>query len=117
VGQPMVVCADPEVNRFIFQQEGKLFRSWYPETANIIIGEKTIDEFNGTSQKFVRNCMSRLFGLEYLKQDLIPELEKDIRDTFAEWAAKPSIDVPDSTPDVSAIMANNLLHFPIKFDN
>jgi len=61
--------------------------------------------------------MSRLFGLEYLKQDLIPELEKDIRDTFAEWAAKPSIDVPDSTPDVSAIMANNLLHFPIKFDN
>jgi len=113
----MVVCADPEVNRFIFQQEGKLFRSWYPETANIIIGEKTIDEFNGASQKFVRNCMSRLFGLEYLKQDLIPELEKDIRDTFAEWAAKPSIDVPDSTPDVSAIMANNLLHFPIKFDN
>ncbi|KXG28806.1 hypothetical protein SORBI_3005G169100 [Sorghum bicolor] len=121
VGQPMVVCADPEVNRFIFQQEGKLFRSWYPETANIIIGEKTIDEFNGTSQKFVRNCMSRLFGLEYLKQDLIPELEKDIRDTFAEWATKPSIDVPDSTPDSRELRKNyssfleGLISFPIYF--
>ncbi|CAN6374749.1 unnamed protein product [Urochloa humidicola] len=104
VGQPMVVCTDPEVNRFIFQQEGKLFRSWYPETANIIIGEKTIHEFCGASQKFVRNFMSRLFGLEYLKQDLIPELEKDITDCFAEWAAKPSIDVHESTPDVIFIL-------------
>ncbi|GJM88427.1 hypothetical protein PR202_ga04487 [Eleusine coracana subsp. coracana] len=95
----MVVSADPEVNRFIFQQEGKLFRSWYLETANIIIGEKTIDEFNGTAQKFVRNFMSGLFGLECLKKELLPELEKHIEDSLAEWSAQPDINVNDSTTD------------------
>ncbi|GJN14380.1 hypothetical protein PR202_gb01203 [Eleusine coracana subsp. coracana] len=96
----MVVSADPEVNRFIFQQEGKLFRSWYLETANIIIGEKTIDEFNGTAQKFVRNFMSGLFGLECLKKELLPELEKHIEDSLAEWSAQPDINVNESTTDV-----------------
>lgn len=101
VGQPLVVSADPEVNRFIFQQEGKLFRSWYPETANIIIGKKSIDEFNGAVQKFVRTFASRLFGLEYLKKELLPELENSMRESFAEWATKPSIEAHDAATDVS----------------
>ncbi|KAL6882602.1 hypothetical protein ACP4OV_011292 [Aristida adscensionis] len=100
VGQPLVVSADPEVNRFIFQQEGKLFRSWYPETANIIIGKKSIDEFNGAVQKFVRTFASRLFGLEYLKQELLPELENAMSESFAEWATKPSIEVHECATDV-----------------
>jgi hypothetical protein len=101
VGQPLVVTADPEVNRFIFQQEGKLFRSWYPEAANIIIGEETIDGFHGPPHKFIRNSINKLFGLEYLKHHLLPELEGAITRNFAEWAAKCVIDVHDSTPDVS----------------
>jgi hypothetical protein len=101
VGQPVIVSADPEVNRFIFQQEGKLFQSWYPEAANIIIGEETVDGFRGPPHKFVRNSIYKLFGLEYLKHNLIPELEAAIRDNFAEWATKYVIDVHDSTPDVS----------------
>ncbi|KAK8459191.1 hypothetical protein SEVIR_2G096800v4 [Setaria viridis] len=100
VGQPLVVSADPEVNRFIFQQEGKLFRSWYPEAANIIIGEETIDGFHGPPHKFIRNSIYKLFGLEYLKHNLLPELEAAIRDNFAEWATKYVIDVHDSTPDL-----------------
>jgi hypothetical protein len=99
----MVISADPEVNRFIFQQEGKLFRSWYPETANIIIGKKTIDEFSGAAQKCIRTFISRLFGLEYLKQELLPELENYMRDSFAEWATKPSIDAHEGATNVSEL--------------
>ncbi|KAJ1274617.1 hypothetical protein BS78_05G075300 [Paspalum vaginatum] len=100
VGQDLVVSADSEVNKFIFQQEGKLFRSWYPETANMIIGKKSINEFNGVVQKFLRTFLSRLFGLEYLKQELLPELENYMRESFAEWAAKPSIEAHDEATDV-----------------
>ncbi|KAJ1274619.1 hypothetical protein BS78_05G075300 [Paspalum vaginatum] len=99
VGQDLVVSADSEVNKFIFQQEGKLFRSWYPETANMIIGKKSINEFNGVVQKFLRTFLSRLFGLEYLKQELLPELENYMRESFAEWAAKPSIEAHDEATD------------------
>lgn len=101
MGQPLVVSADPEINRFVFQQEGKLFRSWYPEAANIIIGEETIDGFHGPPHKFIRNSIYKIFGHEYLKHNLLPELEGAIRDTFAEWASKYVIDVHVSTPDVS----------------
>lgn len=64
VGQPLVVSLDPEVNRFIFQQEGKLFRSWYPETANNIFGKKSLTTYNGTVHKFIRSFASKLFGLK-----------------------------------------------------
>ncbi|CAN6240538.1 unnamed protein product [Urochloa humidicola] len=100
VGQPLVISADPEVNRFIFQQEGKLFRSWYLETANIIIGKKSIDDFSGAVQRFVRTFASRLFGLEYLKRELLPELENSMRDSFAEWANKPSIEAHEGATNV-----------------
>uniref|UniRef100_K3Y7H8 Cytochrome P450 n=1 Tax=Setaria italica TaxID=4555 RepID=K3Y7H8_SETIT len=106
VGQPLVISADPEVNRFIFQQEGQLFRSWYPETANTSIGKKSIDEFSGAVQKFVRTFASRLFGLEYLKQELLPELENSMRDSFAEWATKPSIEAHEGATNGRKNMQN-----------
>ncbi|OEL24542.1 Cytochrome P450 87A3 [Dichanthelium oligosanthes] len=89
-----------EVNRFIFQQEGKLFQSWYPETAITIFGKKSVDEFNGALHKFVRIFASKLFGLEYLKKELLPELENTMRENFAEWATKPSIETHDGPADV-----------------
>jgi hypothetical protein len=99
VGQPLVVSLDPEFNRFIFQQEGKLFRSWYPETANNIFGKKSI-----TVHKFMRSFSSKLFGAESLKEVLIGELEDAMRQGFASWAARPSIEVKDSVADVSVCM-------------
>ena len=38
VGRAVVVSADPDLNHYVFQQEGKLFRSWYPDTTNAIGG-------------------------------------------------------------------------------
>ncbi|PAN35694.1 hypothetical protein PAHAL_6G227500 [Panicum hallii] len=100
VGQPLVVSLDPEFNRFIFQQEGKLFRSWYPETANNIFGKKSITTYSGTVHKFMRSFSSKLFGAESLKEVLIGELEDAMRQGFASWAARPSIEVKDSVADM-----------------
>nr|CAB3504865.1 unnamed protein product [Digitaria exilis] len=100
VGQPLVVSLDPKFNRYIFQQEGKLFRSWYPETANSIFGKKSITTYNSTIHKFVRNFSSKLFGPENLKEVLIQELEDAMRQSFASWATKPSIEVKDSVADM-----------------
>ncbi|XP_052160787.1 cytochrome P450 87A3-like [Oryza glaberrima] len=100
VGQPLVVSLDPEVNRFIFQQEGKLFRSWYPETANNIFGKKSLTTYNGTVHKFIRSFASKLFGLENLKESLLPELENSMRESFASWASKPRIEVQDGVSDM-----------------
>ncbi|CAL5001758.1 unnamed protein product [Urochloa decumbens] len=99
-GQPLVVSLDPEVDHFIFQQEGKLFRSWYPEAANNIFGKNSVTKFNATVHKFVRSFASKLFGVENLKEVLIRDLEDAMRQSLAAWAAKPSIEVKDGVADM-----------------
>ncbi|KAG0529013.1 hypothetical protein BDA96_05G061900 [Sorghum bicolor] len=99
-GQPIVVSLDPELNRFIFQQEGKLFRIWYPQTANTIFGKKSITTFTGPVHKFIRSFASKLFGPENIKESLIHELEDAMKQHFAAWAAKPSVEVNDAIADM-----------------
>lgn len=100
VGQPLVISLDPEVNRFVFQQEGKLFRSWYPETTNTIFGKKSLTTYSGAVNKFVRSFASKLFGPANLKELLLPELERAVRESFATWAMNPSIEVKDGISNV-----------------
>ncbi|KAF0896133.1 hypothetical protein E2562_019631 [Oryza meyeriana var. granulata] len=95
VGQPLVVSLDPEVNQFIFQQEGKLFRSWYPETTNTIFGKKSLTTYSGAVHRFVRSFASKLFGPTNLKESFLAELESAMRESFMTWAFKPSIEVKD----------------------
>uniref|UniRef100_A0A0D3FZ41 Cytochrome P450 n=2 Tax=Oryza TaxID=4527 RepID=A0A0D3FZ41_9ORYZ len=100
VGRPVIISLDPEVNRFIFQQEGKLFQSWYPETAINIFGKKSLTTYNGTIHKFIRGVAAKLFGLENLKESLLPELENSMRESFASWTGKPSVEVQDGVSDM-----------------
>ncbi|PNX92620.1 cytochrome p450 87a3-like protein [Trifolium pratense] len=43
VGRPVVVSTDPDLNYFIFQQEGKIFQSWYPDTFTDIFGKQNVE--------------------------------------------------------------------------
>ncbi|KAK2372160.1 cytochrome P450, family 708, subfamily A, polypeptide [Trifolium repens] len=43
VGIPVVVSTDPDLNYFIFQQEGKIFQSWYPDTFTEIFGKQNVE--------------------------------------------------------------------------
>lgn len=104
VGQPVIVSLDPDVNRFIFQQEGKLFQSWYPEASNNIFGKKNFVKYNLNIHKFIRNFASKLFGVENLREVLLGDLEDAITQGLAAWAAQPSVEVKDGIADVSVAM-------------
>ncbi|XP_066161250.1 cytochrome P450 87A3-like isoform X2 [Oryza sativa Japonica Group] len=112
VGQPLVISLDPEVNRFVFQQEGKLFRSWYPETTNTIFGKKSLTTYSGAVNKFVRSFASKLFGPTNLKESLLPELESAVRESFATWVMNPSIEVKDGISNmIFDLVAKKLIGF------
>lgn len=100
VGQPVVVSLDPDVNRFIFQQEGKLFRLCYPDTANSIFGKESTSSYDGTLHRYVRSLASRHFGLENLKGAFLAELEGTIADSLRAWAVQPSVEVKDAISNV-----------------
>lgn len=111
-GQPAVFTCDAEVNRFILKEEGNVFQIGYPEAVRKIFGGKSIDAFRGATQKFIRRFCFTLFGLENLKEVLLPELEGAVRECLATWATKPSVDVRGGAPDILfELMTKKFLSF------
>ncbi|KAF0910084.1 hypothetical protein E2562_001320 [Oryza meyeriana var. granulata] len=55
VGEDLIVSLDPEVNNFVFQQEGRLFQMWYPDSVMRIIGADSIVTTLGSLHKHIRN--------------------------------------------------------------
>ncbi|WVZ81821.1 hypothetical protein U9M48_029160 [Paspalum notatum var. saurae] len=88
VGQPLVISLDPEFNR------GQVVQELVPRD-----GKQNLRQ-DGTVHKFTRSLTSKLFGPENLKETLIGELEVSMKQSFAAWAAEPSIEVKDSVADM-----------------
>ncbi|PIA61217.1 hypothetical protein AQUCO_00300623v1 [Aquilegia coerulea] len=79
VGYPVIVSTDAEINHFIFQQEGRLFKSWYMDSFTEIFGGSNVqdvDTFN-------------------LKQKLLPELEQTARNYLQLWSNQQSVELKD----------------------
>uniref|UniRef100_M8BUP6 Cytochrome P450 87A3 n=1 Tax=Aegilops tauschii TaxID=37682 RepID=M8BUP6_AEGTA len=73
VGRPVVVSADPDVNHYVFQNEGKLFESWYPDTFTEIFGRDNVGSLHGFIYKYLKTLMifdltaKKLIGYEPTK--------------------------------------------------
>jgi cytochrome P450 len=68
VGIPVVVSTDPDLNYFIFQQEGKIFQSWYPDTFTEIFGKQNVGTLHGFMHKYLKNMVLNLFGPQSLQK-------------------------------------------------
>jgi cytochrome P450 len=110
----VVISLDPEVNQFIFQQEGKLFQSWFPETTLNIFGKKTLTTYNRTAHKLIRSFVCKLYGPENVKKSLLPELENSMRESLASWIGKPSVEVNDGVSNmIFGLAAKHLIGLDI----
>ncbi|KAL6623344.1 hypothetical protein ACP70R_033223 [Stipagrostis hirtigluma subsp. patula] len=92
LGHPAMVSMDPELNRFIFQQEGKLFQMWFPGAGISMFGKEAIGSL-GATHKFIRSFAAKLFGPENIREVLMREVEDAMRQSFEAWAAKPSVEL------------------------
>ncbi|XP_068639497.1 cytochrome P450 87A3-like [Aristolochia californica] len=97
VGQPFIVSADEDLNRFIFQQEGRLFESWWPRAVMDTFGQQNVGHMHGVMYKYLKSLILSLFGVESLKETLLPETNLFVRRTLHEWVTKPSVEVKDGT--------------------
>uniref|UniRef100_A0A0D9ZPG3 Cytochrome P450 n=1 Tax=Oryza glumipatula TaxID=40148 RepID=A0A0D9ZPG3_9ORYZ len=95
VGRPVVVSADPEMNYYVFQQEGKLFESWYPDTFTEIFGRDNVGSLHGFMYKYLKTLVLRLYGQENLKSVLLAETDAACRGSLASWASQPSVELKE----------------------
>ncbi|KAG5589390.1 hypothetical protein H5410_039904 [Solanum commersonii] len=96
VGDPIIVSTDPDFNYFIFQQEGKLFQSWYPHTFAEIMGRQNVGSLHGFMYKYLKNMVLNLFGPESLRK-MLPEVEKTTNNNLKRWSKQKSVEMKEAT--------------------
>ena len=103
-----MVSADPDFNFFIFQQEGQLFESWYPETFNEIVGRQNVGSLHGFMYKFLKNMVLNLFGPESLKK-MLPEVEEVARRRLRMWSSASCRDAINVKEETASVMIDTIL--------
>ncbi|KAF2313239.1 hypothetical protein GH714_009936 [Hevea brasiliensis] len=96
VGRPVVVSTDPDLNYFIFQQEGQLFQSWYPDTFTEIFGRQNVGSLHGFMYKYLKNMVLNLFGPESLKK-MLPEIQQAASSRLELWSRQDTVELKEAT--------------------
>ncbi|XP_057415043.1 cholesterol 22-monohydroxylase CYP90B51-like isoform X2 [Lotus japonicus] len=84
-GEPAIVSADAELNRFILQNEGKLFECSYPRSIGGILGKWSMLVLVGDMHRDMRNISLNFLSLARLKTHLLKEVEKHSLLVLGSW--------------------------------
>ncbi|KAK6117098.1 hypothetical protein DH2020_049143 [Rehmannia glutinosa] len=96
VGRPVIISTDADLNYFIFQQEGQLFQSWYPDTFTEIFGRQNVGSLHGFMYKYLKNMVLNLFGPESLKK-MLPEVEQASNRNLERWSHQTTVEIKEAT--------------------
>ncbi|XP_017217886.2 beta-amyrin 16-alpha-hydroxylase CYP87D16 [Daucus carota subsp. sativus] len=103
-GRPVVVTADREFNYYILKQDGKLVDTWSLDTF-----AEVFDQASQSSRKYTRNLTLNHFGVEALKDKLIPRMEDMVSKTLADWSSRESVEVKSASITMSIDFAASQL--------
>ncbi|CAM0903296.1 unnamed protein product [Alopecurus aequalis] len=110
VGHPVVVSADEELNHMVFQQEGELFQSWYPDSFVEILGRDNVGEQQGTMFKYLKNMVLRFFGPESLRESILRDVNHAVCSSLCTWSTLPAVEFKEAVSTmVFELSANKLL--------
>ncbi|KAF2293622.1 hypothetical protein GH714_003471 [Hevea brasiliensis] len=106
IGRPVIVSADPDVNHYIFQQEGNSVEMWYLDAYSKLFqleGESRLSAF-GRVHKYIRSITLNHFGTDSLKENLLPQIEDMVNKSLQKWSTQASVDVKQA----ASVMIFNL---------
>ncbi|PNT61691.1 cytochrome P450 87A3 [Brachypodium distachyon] len=111
VGHPVVVSADEELNHMVFQQEGQLFQSWYPNSFVEILGRDNVGEQQGTMFRYLKNMVLRHLGPESLRESsMLRDVHHAACSSLCTWSTLPAVELKEAVSAmVFELTANKLL--------
>ncbi|CAL5409148.1 unnamed protein product [Camellia sinensis] len=111
VGRPMVITADPKLNNYLIQQEGREVELWYLDTFQKVFGLEGEARPNAVGQihKYVRGSYLNFFGVDRLRTKLLPEIEITVRINMHRWSTQGTIDAKKETANMVTIFAAKTL--------
>ncbi|KAJ6716239.1 CYTOCHROME P450 87A3-LIKE [Salix koriyanagi] len=95
VGRPIIVSTDNEINKYIFQHEGTLVELWYLDSFAkffALEGETRVNAI-GRVHRYMRGITLNHFGVESLKESLLPKIEDLLHTNLSKWATQGPVDI------------------------
>ncbi|KAJ6402273.1 hypothetical protein OIU84_014375 [Salix udensis] len=109
-GKWAVVSADPNFNRFIMQNEGKLFQSSYPKSFRDLVGKNGVITVQGEQQRKLHGIASNMMRLEKLKFHFLDDIQLVMLQTLNKFDSNQVILLQDVCRMVAInLMVNQLL--------
>ncbi|XP_027347951.1 cytochrome P450 90B1-like [Abrus precatorius] len=84
-GEPAIVSADAGLNRFILQNEGKLFECSYPRSIGGILGKWSMLVLVGDMHRDMRNISLNFLSNARIRTQLLKEVEKHSLLVISSW--------------------------------
>ncbi|GAB4827587.1 hypothetical protein Ancab_034469 [Ancistrocladus abbreviatus] len=84
-GEATVFSADPETNRFILQNEGKLFESSYPSSISNLIGKHSLLLMRGNLHKRMHSLTMSFANSSIIRDHLMVDIDRLIRFNLDSW--------------------------------
>ncbi|KAE8689610.1 Cytochrome P450 90A1 [Hibiscus syriacus] len=84
-GEPTVFSAGPETNRFILQNEGKLFESSYPGSISNLLGKHSLLLMRGNLHKRMHSLTMSFASSSIIKDQLLVDIDRLIRLKLDSW--------------------------------
>ncbi|XP_057528539.1 steroid (22S)-hydroxylase [Amaranthus tricolor] len=109
-GEPTIVSADAGLNRFIFQNEGRMFESSYPSSIDGILGKWSMLVLNGDIHRDMRNISLNFLSHSRLKNYLIKEVERHTLIVLNSWIENSTFSAQDEAKKFTFnVMAKQIL--------
>ncbi|KAJ1400898.1 Cytochrome P450 [Sesbania bispinosa] len=108
LGSPVVISMDPELNRYILQNEAKGLVPGYPVSMRNILGNGNIAEVHGALHKRIRGSILSFIGPAAIRGHLLPEVDKFMQSFLDNWAGK-TIDIQHKTKQMAFFVSMKLI--------
>eukprot|EP00262_Sarcandra_glabra_P003553 TRINITY_DN14297_c0_g1_i1.p1 TRINITY_DN14297_c0_g1~~TRINITY_DN14297_c0_g1_i1.p1 ORF type:complete len:480 (+),score=22.35 TRINITY_DN14297_c0_g1_i1:272-1711(+) len=87
-GEPTVFSTDPEVNRFVLQNEGKLFDCSYPSSISNLLGKHSLLLMKGNLHKRMHSLTMSFANSSIIRDNLLVDIDRLVRFNLDSWTGR-----------------------------
>ncbi|CAH8384496.1 unnamed protein product [Eruca vesicaria subsp. sativa] len=87
-GEPTVFSADAEMNRFVLQNEGKLFEGSYPASICNLLGKHSLVLMKGSLHKRMHSLTMSFANSSIIKDHLMLDIDRLVRFNLDSWSSR-----------------------------
>lgn len=87
-GEPTVFVTDPDANRTVLQNEGKLFECSYPSSISNLLGRHSLLLMKGGLHKKMHSLTMSFANSSIIRDHLLPDIDRLVRCNVASWEGR-----------------------------